>query len=131
MKQKHISVFSDTNIDYNRLLHYTKFSPLMSKSKDQLGIVDIEDFENSKIQLDLVRDVQSTTPILWVIDPINAVDAMHVLENMLTLGRIEVQYRNRDDFQGILQSVAILLNPDLTNKKSFNGLIYSCIQRSP
>ncbi len=118
MKTKHISVFSDTNIDYNRLLPLYKVQPFDGLNpKTNLVIVDIEDFENSKIQLDLVRDVQSTTPILWVIDPINAVDAMHVLENMLTLGRIEVQYRNRDDFQGILQSVAILLNPDLPTKR--------------
>lgn len=118
MKRKKIGLMSDSAINYKRILALNDVVHLEQvKNGFDLFILDITDFDESSNQLSGLRSINQTTPVIWVIDPVNSLKALNELKGIMGMGRIRIEYRNADDPQAILQSVAVMTYPDLPTKR--------------
>lgn len=118
MRRKRIGLYCDTEIDYKFIL---SLNEVVEIKEDLLGfdliIIDVLDFDKSKLQLLMHREYDQKVPIIWIVDPTESMEAISHLRTFDSLGRIHIEYRNSADYQGILQSVALVLNPDLPTKR--------------
>jgi len=118
MKRKKIGVFGNSSMDFKFILSLNEVVDKDVKLEElDLIIVDYLDMDTAKEALINIRKNNQITPILWVVDPLNSIDSMEYLKILDSLGRIHIEYRNFEDIQGVLQAVALLLNPDLPTKR--------------
>jgi len=82
-----------------------------------LYIIDLIDMKESIQTLNDIRNVVEDIPVLWVIDPLQADEALEHLKSMNGKGRIKIEYRNAYDPQALMQAVALLIYPDLPTKR--------------
>ncbi len=125
MIRKKIGVVSNSNVAYKNFLALNEITDINTDSVLGLDllvdmfIVDITEFEKGVQCIANIRSLQKqfNKPILWVVDPLDSHEALLALEELTGLGRVKIQYRNTIDPQGIMQSVALLLYPDLPTKR--------------
>jgi len=118
MNRKKIGVLQNTKVDYQ---FYLSLNEIIKKdvlvTYVDMIIVDYMDLEESMRIIISLRKAKRSVPVLWIVAPLEASRALEMLSKLEGLGRIQLEYRNFNDMQGLLQSVALLLTPDLPTKR--------------
>lgn len=118
MKRRKIGYFGDSTINYRNMLALYEIVDLNKEiALIDLIICDVASIEESKHELIKLRAKMPKVPVLWVVDPLEVVDALTYLNYFEGLGRVQIEFRNHDDPEGIVQTVAMLLHPDLPTKR--------------
>lgn len=118
MNRKRIGVMQNTKTDYQFHLSLNEIikKDVLVTAVDMM-LVDYLDIEESFRVIQNIRSHKSYLPILWIVEPIEAPQALELMKTLEGMGRTQLEFRNSKDVNGLLQSVALLLTPDLPTKR--------------